>query len=418
MSSEKTSKPGPSSPRTAQARSTSRRGSGRKQREQSALFRDLPGAARSIKVEQPERLTLTFEISRACNLNCRFCYNPWKIAGGRGRKTGAAGAGEEAEVPTDRALKILEKAVDESGAGEVTLSGGEPLLRQDLAEIIRFLKKKKVRVAVVTNGTLLTKEVADKCISEGVDLFQVSLLSDRQDIHNELAGRESFHKVIEGIINVRNLNGTVCTFFAATSRNVATFRGALELNVLLGVRNVALGRFVPGGRGMSGWRQLMPEPEGLQGALESASNLSKHYAIAVSVSTPILPCLVDLSRYDAIVPGFCTVGRKTTLFTIDPAGDVKVCSHSPHSLGNVLEKPFGEIARNAFITEFVETMPEYCLDCEAVSVCRGGCRSSAHLVYGSFEAEDPYLATWKAHANKHSPSIRKLMVRASKEGSR
>lgn len=387
-------------------------------RRHSALFQVLPGRARTIKVEKPERLTLTFEISRACNLNCQFCYNPWKIAGARGRKAAAAGVPDEAELPTERALRILGKAIDESGATEVTLSGGEPLLREDLADVIRFLKKKKAKVAVVTNGTLLTKEVADRCISEGVDLFQVSLLSDRQDIHNELAGRESFHKVIEGIINVRNLNGTVYTFFAGTSRNIATFRGALELNVLLGIKNVALGRFVPGGKGMSGWRQLMPEPESLRGALDSASDFAKHYPIAVSVSTPILPCLVDLSKYDNIVPGFCTVGRKTTLFTIDPAGNVKVCSHSPHSLGNILEKSFGEIARNAFITEFVETLPEYCLDCEAASICRGGCRSSAHLLYGSFEAEDPYLVTWKARANKHSVSIRKLMVRASKEVSR
>lgn len=343
-----------------------------------------------------QEITLTFEVSRSCNLRCEFCYNAWKIEGKQ----------ETGEASTGVALKLLEKAIAETGCSEITLSGGEPLLRQDIFELIRFVKQKGVKVALVTNGTLLTKETTDKCISEGVDLFQISLLSDKQDLHNSLAGCSSFDRAVEGILNVKNLNGTVCTFFVGTSRNILTFRGALELNVLLGVRNVALGRFVPGGEGMSRWRALLPEPKTLQAALDSASELAGRYPIAVSISTPILPCLVDLSKYDNVDLGFCAVGRPTTLFAIDPVGNVKVCSHSPHVLGNLLETPFKTIARNTFIKNFVETLPEYCRDCAAASICRAGCRSSAHLCYGSFEAEDPYLKTWKALADKTGPGVK------------
>jgi len=357
------------------------------------------------KLAKPESLMLTFEVSRGCNLRCRFCYNAWKIKGNQ----------EAGEITTRQALHLLGKAIDETGCAEITLSGGEPLLRQDIFQIIKFLKKKRVKVALVTNGTLLTRDVAGKCVSEGVDLFQVSLLSDQQDLHNRLAGRDCFHKAIDGILNVRNLKGTVCTFFVGTSLNVSTFRGTLELNVLLGVRNVALGRFVPGGEGMRRWKNLLPPPEMLQQALDSASELARQYPIAISISTPILPCLVDISKHDNISPGFCAVGRKTTLFAIDPAGNVKVCSHSPYVLGNLLEKSFKEITANRFLVDFVEKLPEYCRDCGAALICRGGCRSSAHLCYGSFEAEDPYLQTWKARANKRSPAIRRLKAKAPKE---
>lgn len=364
-----------------------------------------PKLAKLPKLAKPESLTLTFEVSRRCNLRCRFCYNAWKIKGNQ----------EAGEITTRQALHLLGKAIDQAGAKEITLSGGEPLLRQDIFQIIKFLKKRAVKVALVTNGTLLTREVADKCISEGVDLFQVSLLSDQQDLHNRLAGRECFHKAIDGILNVRNLNGTVYTFFVGTSLNIATFRGALELNVLLGVRNVALGRFVPGGEGMRRWKDMLPPPEMLQQALDSANELAKRYPIAISISTPILPCLVDVSKYDNISPGFCAVGRKTTLFAIDPVGNVKVCSHSPYVLGNLLEKSFKEITANRFLVDFVEKLPEYCRDCGVALLCRGGCRSSAQLCYGSFEAEDPYLQTWRARANKRSPAIRRLKAKAPKE---
>jgi radical SAM protein with 4Fe4S-binding SPASM domain len=369
-------------------------------RKASAKISAKARAEVSTKVPRKD-ITLTFEVSRSCNLRCEFCYNAWKIDGKQ----------ETGEASTGLALKLLDKAIAETGCSEITLSGGEPLLRQDIFELIRFIKKKGVKVALVTNGTLLTKETADRCLSEGVDLFQISLLSDKQDLHNSLAGCSSFDRAVEGIINVRNGKGTVCTFFVGTSRNIRTFRGALELNVLLGVQNVALGRFVPGGEGMNRWQALLPEPETLQAALDSASELARRYPIAVSISTPILPCLVDLSRYDNIDLGFCAVGRATTLFAIDPVGNVKVCSHSPHVLGNLLETPFKTIARNTFIKDFVATLPEYCRDCAAVSICRAGCRSSAHLCYGSFEAEDPYLKTWKAQADKTGPGVRALRGR-------
>jgi len=347
----------------------------------------------------PAKLSFTYEISRSCNLRCQFCYNAWKI--GKEHDTG--------EIATGQSLRLLNKLIDETGCGEITLSGGEPLLREDIFEVIRFIKKKKVKVGLVTNGTLLSKDMAEKCVSEGVDVFQVSLLSDQREMHNRLVGSEAFDKAIEGILNVREKKGTVYTFFVGVRENIGAFRGALELNVLLGVRNVALGRFVPGGAAMTRWQDLLPPPDMLEQALGAASEVAKRYPIAISISTPILPCLVNVSEHEHITPGFCTVGNSQhTLFAIDPVGNLKVCSHSPHILGNLFEKSFREITRAKFLKDFVETLPEYCRDCAVATICRGGCRSSAHLCYGSFEAEDPYLRVWKARADKTGPSLLKL----------
>ncbi|MDM7914791.1 MAG: radical SAM protein, partial [Candidatus Eisenbacteria bacterium] len=287
---------------------------------------------------------------------------------------------------------------------------------RDSFQIAEFLKKRGVKVGLVTNGTTMTDELAGRCVSSGIDSFQVSLLSDERDVHNDLAGCDCFDRTIEGICHLRKRNATVCTYFVGTARNISTFRRTLELNVLLGVRNVALGRFVPGGTALNGWEELLPAPAMLQEALDAAEEVTKKYPIAVSVSTPILPCLVDLSKYDRIAPGFCAVGNSgASIFAIDPLGHLKVCTHSPVLLGNLFEVSFEEAARHPFVTEFLETLPEYCRDCPMASDCRGGCRSSAHLCDGSFLAEDPYLKVWKSSADKTAPSLRKLKERAPRE---
>ena len=330
-----------------------------------------------------------FEFSGQCNQRCRFCYNSWK----------APESGPKRELGTNRVKELLAKTIDASGCESISLSGGEPVLRADLFEIIAFIKGRGPKVSLVTNGTLLDDAAIDRALSAGVDLFQVSLLGDTRELHNRLAGFDAFDRVIEAILNVRGRGGRVSTFFVGLADNIDRFAKTLELNVLLGVENVALGRFTPGGSGIADWERLMPSPEALDGALAAADEMSGKYRLSVSLATPVLPCLHDLSRYRRLRFSFCSVGaREHGLFGIDPEGNLKACSHSPRVLGNLLEEPFERLIRSPFLDEFTATVPAFCRSCPDLPVCRGGCRSSAKVCSGSFAEEDPYLAMWKSKA--------------------
>lgn len=351
-------------------------------------------------MERPASISLMYEFSDQCNQRCLFCYNSWK----------SLNAPPKRGLPAERVKDLLGKVIDESRCGAISLSGGEPLMRDDLVDVISFIKGKGVAVSLITNGTLLTDETIDACISSGVDLFQVSLLSDRRDVHNRLVGADSFDRVIEAILNIKKRKGNVCTFFVGLADNISTFKSTLELNVLLGVSHVALGRFTPGGSGLAGWEQLMPSPEALDEALAAADEMAAKYRLSVSAATPILPCLNDLSRFKHIRFSFCSAGNSEhALFGIDPEGNLKPCSHSPFILGNLREERFADLIGHEFLRRFVETVPLYCRDCPDVSLCKGGCRSSAEVSYGSFEAEDPYLRLWKSKARKPAaPSFPQL----------
>ncbi len=348
-------------------------------------------------------VSISYELTGRCNLRCGFCYNPWRTE-----------LSPPGELPTRDAINLLAKLIDLTGCKYVSLTGGEPLLRSDIYEIIRFLKSKGIKVALVTNGTLLDREAIKRCLSDGVDLFQVTLLGDRADLHNRLTGCDCFEKVIEAILDITKEGGSVDTFFVATRDNVLSFKNTLELNVLLRVKRVAFGRFTPGGAGLRGWHELMPSPGMIDEALSAADEIVTKYDISVVASMPILPCLNDLSRYTNIDFCFCAVGSDETFIAVDPLGNLKACNHSPQALGNVLKDEIQDPLESAFIRDFVTKLPEYCLDCPANKVCKGGCRSSAYVCYGSFESEDPYLSLWKDRAAKPgSNAIERLWSRCN-----
>jgi radical SAM protein with 4Fe4S-binding SPASM domain len=342
-------------------------------------------------MDKPEKISIMYEVTARCNQSCTFCYNTWKTSDTSPIK----------QLSTRQAINLLAKVIDETDGCDISLSGGEPLLRDDIFELISFIKAKNVKVNLISNGTLLTDENVDRCISSGIDAFQVTLLSDKPGLHNRLASFDGFEKVLDAILNIRKRNGTVYIFFVGLSDNIYTFKGTVELAILLGVRNVALGRFTVGGSGLSGWEKRMPEPRMIAEALEAGNEACKKYQISVAVSTPILPCLVDINRFEHIRFGFCSVGNsRQSLFGIDPGGNLKACSHSPYILGNLLEQPFDVLLQDPFLAEFISTAPAFCRDCPDLPLCRGGCRSSAHVTYGSFAEEDPLLHLYKNRARK------------------
>lgn len=339
----------------------------------------------------PRKISFMFEIAERCNQRCAFCYNAWRPEGAPSRK----------ELATDQVLRILARILEEIPCDSVAFSGGEPLLRQDLFDIISYTKERGTKVSLITNGALLDKQTIQRALASGVDVFQVTLLSDRPDVHNHLVGVSGFERVLEAVLETKKAGGRINLFFVATAENIGRVRGVLELCVLLGVDSFTLGRFLPGGVGLAGWEKLLPSPDMIDRALETAEEFAQSYRLPVLVSNPIPPCLHDYSKYKTLKFGFCGVGnREHAFFAIDPEGNLKVCSHSPVALGNLLEKRFAEIVENSFYADFEAAVPEFCRDCPELPKCRGGCRSSAHACYGSLGYEDPYLATWKSRARK------------------
>ena len=161
----------------------------------------------SYKIRRPSPFSCTFYLNYGCNLSCVYC--PFA------RKTKIEDFEKEKknkfEVSTKEAKYIIDQ-LDKAGITVLSLTGGEPLLRDDLEEIAFYAKKKNILTVLHTNATLITKERAEN-IGKAFDSVVVSL-AGRPETNDRLRGKDNFRKVMDGAellrktpINVKiNLN--------------------------------------------------------------------------------------------------------------------------------------------------------------------------------------------------------------------
>jgi radical SAM protein with 4Fe4S-binding SPASM domain len=338
--------------------------------------------------------SFVFEVTARCQHDCAHCYNVWK--GATPYPTG--------ELGTADLLALLDRALDQIGARLVTLSGGEPLLRPDLPQIVEHAVARGVRVNLITNATLLDERMIDRLSPGKVSVFELPLLSADRGIHDALSGAPgAFDRVTAAMAELKLRNERVVGVFVATRRNLPGLREALELAVALGIDGVMLNRFNPGGRGRLHIAELQASPAELRTALDVAQAASVELELPISCSIPMPPCLFDHSRWPRLGFGFCAAGTTRAYYTLDPVGNLRPCNHSPTILGNLRERSFADLVASPALTRFCAARPRFCAGCRLEDTCLGGCRAAAEACNGAIDAMDPFLQAFQAEARKPPP---------------
>ena len=335
--------------------------------------------------------SIVFEVTQRCNHDCLHCYNAWKNPVGY----------PMGELGTAATLAMLGKMLDETGAHLVSLSGGEPLLRTDVFEIIDFLVARGSAVNLITNGSLLT-EAAIACLTpDRISVFEVPLLSVEREIHDRMSGAPgAFDRVTAAIAELKLARQRVVGVFVATKLNLPTWRETAELAVALGLDGVMFNRFNPGGRGREHIALLQASPAELQAALDEAERICEEYELPISCSIAMPPCLFDTARYKHLTFGFCAAGTDRAYYTLDPMGNVRPCNHSPTILGNIRETGFQAMAAGETMQAFAAARPEFCSGCKLELQCLGGCKAAAEACSGSPWAMDPFVSAFRGQAVK------------------
>ena len=129
-------------------------------------------------------LVVTWAVTNRCNFRCAYC--------GRGRNT-------VFELSTESALRIIDQ-LSGLGCARISFSGGEPLLREDIGELLRYCKEKKISTTLITNGSLLAQRIEEV---KDVDLIGLSL-DGPSIVNDQLRSKGAFTKISEAVKMIRD----------------------------------------------------------------------------------------------------------------------------------------------------------------------------------------------------------------------
>lgn len=329
----------------------------------------------------PTPHVVAWNLTRRCNLACSHCYI-------------AAGEWHDAreELSTAECLRIADEVLGVNPAAMVILSGGEPLLRDDLEAIAAHISGRGATVVVGTNGTRLTDARIASLQAAGVRGVAVSVDSLDAAYHDRFRHGEG--ALTDTIAAVERLHATGLDFIVQTTvtrgnraeiPRIAAWaaeRGAVSFNVYFLVQT---------GRG-EGMRGLHPsENEAVLGEL---IELERHYRGRMLVRSKCMPAIMRRAfEEDPSSPllGYatrCPCGIQYCRVT--PDGKVTPCPYMPLEAGDLRRSSFGEIWERSevFVRLREGALGGRCGACEYRVVC-GGCRARAYADSGNPLAEDP-----------------------------
>ena len=327
---------------------------------------------------------LVVEVTEACQHACVHCYNYW-------REDRAPVLSPETLSRKD-ILKLVRKIRKDAPLKVVALSGGEPLLRPDIAGISTDLVNDGLDVAVITSGALLTPARAAR-FPAGIT-FEMTLFGADAALHDRIVGRAgAFGRVLEGATAALEHGHAVVGSVVLNRLNAGHIREALELGIALGADAFMLNRMNYSRLTLPQAAQLGPTVEQLKGALDDAEAVAVEYEAGISVSVPIPPCVIDLTPYTHLHFGWCPRGGAKAYYTVSHNGLLRPCNHSSLVLGDLRERSFEELVNSREAAAFWAPVPTECLACAHPlrEACRGGCPAASDECYGTRERVDPLV---------------------------
>lgn len=324
----------------------------------------------------PRPLALIAEITHRCPLHCVYCSNPLEMTS------------RKQELPTEDWLTIFEQAAA-LGMLHVHLTGGEPLARADLAELIAGAHNSGLYTNLITSGIGLSRERLNELTSAGLDHIQVSFQDSNESEANWIAGaRAHCHKL--------ELAGWIRSHRIAFTANLVVHRQNIDHleKMIAALEALAPDRMEIAHAQYYGWAlknrsALLPTREQLDRAVEVATAAQERLRGKIRID-------VVVPDYHARFPKACMGGWGRQLMLIDPAGRALPC----HAAGVIPGLQFDRAPEHSlsWIWDHSDAfqkfrgedwMPEPCRSCDRRKEDFGGCRCQAFLLTGDAGATDP-----------------------------
>ncbi len=324
----------------------------------------------------PRPYTLVAELTYRCPLACVYCSNPLDFAT------------HKDELDTAMWQRVLTEA-ENLGVVQLNLSGGEPLLRPDLEQLVRHAESLSLYTNLITSGLPLSRERLSALRDAGLDNVQLSLQDVEREAAERISGKVSFEHKLAVARWVKELGLPLTLNVVLHRENLERVGAVIALAEELQADRLELANTQYLAWALENRAALLPSAEQLRSAREVAALARRRLAGRMEV-------LFVTPDYYSQLPRACMDGWGRRFIVVSPTGLVLPC-HVAHTLPglewwSVTAAPLEAIWRGSpglqrFRGE--SWMPEPCRSCDRRSIDFGGCRCQAYYLTGNAAATDP-----------------------------
>jgi len=356
---------------------------------ESVVQKELSGQSKNngvgANVTQTQPLWLLAEVTYRCPLQCAFCYNPTDYD----KHTNN-------ELSTEQWIQTLRDA-RKMGALQLGISGGEPLLRDDIEDIVVEAKKLGYYSNLITSGVGLTEKRIQAFKDGGLDHIQLSMHDITEEINNFITNTKTF-KLKQKVAAMIKGHGYPMVLNVVLHRyNIGHLKEILEMAEALGADYIELANTQYYGWSLVNRDQLMP----LKEQVDEAERITKEHREQSDGKMKIFFVVPD---YFGDRPKKCMNGWGEVFMIVTANGDVLPC-HSARVLPNM---EFPNVRENGLEYAWKESpafnkyrgddwMKEPCRSCSEKENDLGGCRCQAFLLSGDAESADPVCSLSPNH---------------------
>jgi radical SAM protein with 4Fe4S-binding SPASM domain len=305
-----------------------------------------------LYLQPPLPSVFTFEITARCQHRCAGCGNVFTHS--------------NTEIDLAGWRRIIARLQPYIQALRIT--GGEPTLHPQFDLLLQEIDRLQVPYVLFTNGNWAHPQTTLQLLQDCRNLkgLLVSLHGSDPDTFRRFTGLDAFDRVLANIRLAASVGLRVATNTLLLSTTVDQLPGIADLVLSAGAANVSFGRyygpFLPA---------FSPTEAQLKQALSQIARLRRADR-RISLSNCVPLCFPEEQDFGG---GGCTSGL--THCTIGPLGEVRPCTHSELVLGHMPGNDLEQLWRSPALLGWRDLIPDHCLDCSALNVCRGGCRAVA-----------------------------------------
>jgi len=321
-------------------------------------------------------LALVAELTHRCPLHCVYCSNPLELQA------------RSSELSTETWSRVFKEAA-EAGVLQADFTGGEPLARPDIVELIRSARAAGLYVSLITSGLPLDEVKLDLLVDAGLDHFQLSFQGAREETANDISGTKSHQHKLRVLEWVKRYRIGLTLNFVIHRQNIDELEEMLVIVKGSGAGCVEFASVQYYGWAFANRERLLPTRQQLDRCVERLKRAEEE----LQGRTRIVFVVPD---YYAKYPKPCVGGWGRKLLLVTPHGEVLPCHAAPVIPGlkfeNVKNRSLREIwecseAFQKFRRE--DWMQEPCKSCDRRAQDFGGCRCQAMLLTADATATDP-----------------------------